>query len=369
MSGSLPLIVGVTGTNGKTSVTTMLASLLNKLGIPAAAIGQRVETPEGVRDRCEVPSGVKGLPTYIAWLTQKYNLKVIAIEVYSAALAKGLHRLVRYDAVAFTNITEDHMNVHGNFDAYVKAKLRIFSHLAPNGIIVFDSSEEGLLPVQSQCHDLGLEYVIPEEHATPFDLSYQQQNCRLALSLAEQLLHANSELASNKVISQAHLLEKAMELRSPPGRYEKWRMPNGVIAVVDFAHNPGGITAVINSTRTAFKNNEKVGFLLSSKGGWGEQKRRSMAKAASSADLVIVSDDDPRKEDPAIIRLQLSHAHGYEECSPRSHAIHTLCAAMKKGDVAIIAGRGADQHWQSIVGRYPYSDVHVLQQLGGVKIA
>jgi UDP-N-acetylmuramoyl-L-alanyl-D-glutamate--2,6-diaminopimelate ligase len=368
VSGSLPIIVGVTGTNGKTSVTTMLASLLNKFGIPAAAIGQRIETPNGVRDRSEVPAGVKGLPSYIAWLTQKYSLKVITIEVYSAALAKGLHQLVTYDAVAFTNITEDHINVHGDYDAYVQAKLRIFSHLAPHGIVILDPNESGLQPVCSRCKDLGHEYITPKKHATPFELSYQEQNCRLALSLAEQLLQTSLRNVPTDHISQEQLLEKVMQLDSPPGRYEKWRMPNGVIAVIDFAHNPGGIKTVISNTRNAFKNNERVGFLLSSKGGWGEQKRTSMANAASSADFVIVSDDDPRQEDPAIIRSQLAHMHGYQECSPRSHAIHTLCAAMKKGDVAIIAGRGADQRWESLVGRYPYSDVHVLQQLGGKKI-
>ncbi|OJF67669.1 hypothetical protein BK026_02070 [Alteromonas sp. V450] len=368
MTRSLPLLVGVTGTNGKTSVTTMLASLLNKIGVPSAAIGQRVETPIDVRDRAEIPAGVKGLPQYISWLTQKYNLSVIAIEVYSAALAKGLHEHVSYNVVAFTNITEDHINVHGSFDAYVHAKLRIFSHMARDGSVVLDPSAEGMQPVLSRCDQLKLTYTTPKKHNTPFHLSYQQRNCHLAVALAKQLFQSNNNSVLTERVSYEHLLEKAMELHSPPGRYERWRMPNGVIAVVDFAHNSGGITTVIDDTRKALKNNEKVGFLLSSKGGWGEQKRASMACAAQRADIVIVTDDDPRQEDPAIIRFQLAYAHGFQEYSPRSHAIYQLCSAMKKDDVAIIAGRGADERWESVVGRYAYSDVRVLQQLGGVKI-
>lgn len=385
MPVSLPILVGVTGTNGKTSVTTMLASLLTGMGVPAAAIGQRVETPQGLRSRDEVPSGVMGLPSYIKWLSETHGLKVIAIEAYSAALAKGLHDHVEYDAIAFTNITEDHINVHGNMQAYKAAKNILFSRLKPKGLAVYDKDATGLEHISQQAtrHAVSLYDVSrpsPNELELsldlPFNLPFQQQNCKLAIRLAKHLLSNTDSnlLGFEKPINiaseefQAALQQQIMQLHSPPGRYERWLMPNGVIAVIDFAHNPGGIQTVIQQTRDNAEAGAKLGFLLSSKGGWGETKRGLMADAASLADYVVVSDDDPRSEDPALIRAQLALPHDYIEVVPRANAIYHLITSLKNGDTAIIAGRGADSRWDGPFGRLAYNDVDVVKQLGGQRL-
>lgn len=364
MHHSPPILIGVTGTNGKTSVTTMLASLLRQLGIPAAAIGQRIETPEGVRDRSEVPPGDEGLPAYINYLCAEQGVKVIAIEVYSAALAKGLHNRLRYDGIAFTNITEDHLNVHGNMQAYIDAKLHLFNLVEQDACLVFDPDSDGLLPVQQASVNRSFKHLIPEPCETPFLLQFQQGNCYMAVTLAKEVIKLLNARRDIRQITDASIAAKTMQLVSPPGRYEQWLLPNGVLVIVDFAHNPGGIRAVIDHTRAMLKENHKLAFLLSSKGGWGATKREAMADAAANADLVVVSDDDPRKEDPAVIRAQLAHAHNYKEIAPRNRAIYFLSTVLQKGDVAIIAGRGADTRWEGPVGRHFYSDIDVLNQLG-----
>ena len=363
-----PILIGVTGTNGKTSVTTMVAALLRSLDIPAAAIGQRIETPQGVRDRAEVPCGVDGLPSYINFLSAEQGVRVIAIEVYSAALAKGLHNSLCYDVIGFTNITEDHLNVHGNMQAYINAKLHVFNLVKQEGILVFDPYSEGLLRVQQFLTTQPHHHLIPKKCETPFALRFQQENCYMAVTIVRHVINLLRKQDNNIQIDEKSIASKIMALGSPPGRYEQWLLPNGVLAIVDFAHNPGGIRTVIDNTRARLQTEHRIGFLLSSKGGWGATKRESMAHAASFADLVVVSDDDPRKEDPALIRAQLSYAYNYKEVLPRSRAIHFLCSTLQSKDIAIIAGRGADTRWEGPVGRYAYSDVEVIKKLGGKRI-
>ncbi|MGB3727454.1 MAG: Mur ligase family protein, partial [Glaciecola sp.] len=344
----------------------MLAALLTSLGVPSAAIGQRIETPKGIYSRDDVPSGEYGLLQYVRHLANQQPLQVVAIEVYSAALAKGLHHLVNYDYIAFTNITDDHLNVHGSMQAYEQAKARLLNRLCEKGNMFVHPNPIGLTGILEQAGNQGIKVNQVKPCQTPFTLLFQQQNCALAKALAQHILKLPT-FAHLPAISEALLHSKVMKLYSPPGRCERWELPNGVTVFIDFAHNSGGITTVIEHAKASLPVQAKVGFLLSSKGGWGRDKRMLMANAAAAADIVIVTDDDPRTEDPAVIRMQLAYTHRYSQITPRSHAISTLCARLQAGDIAIIAGRGADDRWQDAAGRFRYNDIDVIKAMGGQK--
>lgn len=356
-----PLLIGITGTNGKTSVTTMIAQLLNRHGIRAAAIGQRIETPEGVRSRKAVSAGPYGLKNYISQLFSEENIQVFAIEVYSAALAKGLHDSLQYDVAAFTNITHDHYSVHGDAASYLAAKLRLLNRLTRQARLYLDPEAKGLDTIIQQLNDRKLEYTMPDEWQSQLPAAFIRNNANLAATIAADVMAGLTVRPARRSIQAA-----VNGITLPPGRFERWRLPNQSIVIIDFAHNPDGLLTIIEAAREITDGNGRVFLLLSSKGDWGQIKRQAMADSAATADYVVVTDDDPRHEDPAVIRTQLARRHRYEQITPRSKAIHYLCQKAGKDDVVIVAGRGADDQWDGPWRRTFYNDQAVIKQMKGV---
>lgn len=339
-------LIGVTGTNGKSSVVTFTRQLLERVGIRAASVGQRIEVGEEVRPHSEVGRGKGALVRYFDQLAQA-GTEVIITEVYSAALARGAHHGLSYDLGAFTNLTSDHLNVHGSFAAYCQAKLKFFDCLRPGATVVLPELDN-LALVEQVATERGLPLVKPDEVDLCFTDDFMQENARMALTLAGQ------------ICPEVRTVDPT-GLQLPPGRmtrYDYW----GATLVIDFAHNEDGLRRALQSLR---KKHQRVHLILSSKGGWGQRKREQLGKIALElADTVTVTDDDPRTEDPALIRAQLKVDASFREVPPRARAIASAAARLRSGDALLIAGRGADDGWVGAYGRRYYSDVDVVERLG-----
>lgn len=348
-----PLLVAVTGTNGKTSTTSMLAQLVRAQGHKAVAVGQRVELGARTLSRNVVPRSSR---SFAAWL-QAFaadGFALVAVEAYSAAIARGAHDHVPFDAFAFTNFAPDHQSVHTNDTAYFAAKMRLFETHEPKRAVLIPRGAAGHARITRALQARGwmARWTDPAPQA-PFPDAFMAQNAGLALGLADALGFGQATS------------ETMMTLQAPPGRMMRYDLPNGARAVVDFAHNGHGLRAALSSLRAQTQG--RLVLILSSKGGWGAEKRRDLAEAARAcADHVIVTDDDPRHEDPAVIRAQLCrHLPGAEVIPARAQAIRRTIAALVQDDTVLIAGRGSDPATVTMMCRHAYNDTQVVEALGG----
>lgn len=153
-------------------------------------------------------------------------------------------------------------------------------------------------------------------------------------------------------------------------RWKKPQLPDRRTAIIDFAHNNHGLTRALRDARCELSAGGKLKLMLSSKGHWGREKRISLGEAARDADLVYVTDDDPRAEDPATIRAQLASViPDAKVMAGRPRCLAHLLSRMKEKDILLVAGRGADDQFQTATGRRSYSDVDLLREWQRMSVA
>jgi UDP-N-acetylmuramoyl-L-alanyl-D-glutamate--2,6-diaminopimelate ligase len=372
-------IAAVTGTNGKTSVAHFTREIWQALGDKSASLGTL-----GWITEAEHRPGALTTPDPVALhrtLTElaARGVKCAAIEASSHGLAQYRLDGLSFAAAAFTNLTRDHLDYHGDMQAYRAAKERLFTELlAPAGVAILnaDSLEFPRLGalVRGQGHkvvaygespaaDLRLVSRTPRHdgqhvalelfgkpHAVELKLigDFQAMNVLAALGLA---------IATGGGASEAATALSA--LTTVPGRMQLVGSVNGAAVFVDYAHTPDALATVLAAARP-----HAAGRLVVIFGAGGDRdrgKRPLMGQAAiRAADRVYVTDDNPRGEEPgAIRRAILDAAPGASEIGDRRAAIHEAVAALEPGDVLIIAGKGHETG--QIIGRetLPFDDVAV----------
>lgn len=374
-------IVAVTGTSGKTSVADFTRQLFAKLGLQAASLGTiGIVKPTG--------SVYGSLTTPDPVTVQKTLAELADEQITHVALEASSHGLDQYRldgaklaAGAFTNLGRDHMDYHATVEDYLNAKLRLFRELLEPGqpaVINVDAPfsdrvvdvvrERGLqlitvgrggktLTLQSVVHDgfqqaLHLQHAGKDYHARlPLVGAYQTDNALVAAGLALAVGGAPDDVF------------EAMEtLKGVPGRLEIVGHCNGGLVVIDYAHKPEALEAALDGTRPFVSG--KLVCVFGCGGDRDSGKRPIMGKiAVEKADRVIVTDDNPRTEDPVEIRRQIMQAaKGGEEIGDRRRAIQAAISTMQSGDVVVIAGKGHETG--QIVGRdvLPFSDHEEARQ-------
>ncbi|GIX16866.1 MAG: UDP-N-acetylmuramoyl-L-alanyl-D-glutamate--2,6-diaminopimelate ligase [Rhodothalassiaceae bacterium] len=377
-------VVAVTGTNGKSSVVEFLRQLWAARGLPAASIGTL-----GVRGIGEelVSSGLTSpdaltLHRLLAALAEKGASRV-AIEASSHGLAQKRLDAVRLSAAAFTNLTRDHLDYHRTMEAYFYAKARLFGELlrpgAPAVVVVEDEWGREMemlawgrgmrvLSIGAKGADwriadwrplaggqrarIGTAEGEGHEVTLPLIGRFQLVNALVAAAL----MHLSED------VPVAEALALLSGLRPVPGRIEHLgRTPAGGEVYLDYAHTPAGLEAVLEAVRPHAKGRIVIVFGC---GGDRDPGKREMmgAIAARLADRVIVTDDNPRSEDPAAIRrMVLAGAPGAREIGDRAEAIRAGLAMLGPGDVLLVTGKGHETG--QIVGEdvLPFSDAAVVR--------
>lgn len=338
-----PLLIAVTGTNGKSSVVAFAHQFLSAAGIESAVLGS-LGYASG-RGRTSAPAVGKGrtaLPEFARHVARG-GVKVLMLEAYSAALARGLFDLLRVDVAVFTNLGADHLDVHGSMEAYGAAKLRLFTTiLTTGGTAVLDSREPGAADVKKalvrrrdvtlvDCADRLPGEV--EHIAWPFRELFMHRNARLALAAAAAAGPAFEALSPTCV-----------SLRRPPGRMQRLGLSaSGAEVVLDFAHNPPALSAALAHLRRVTRG--RIILVFGCGGNRDRHKRSVMGRIASdSADLVVLTDDNPRDEDPAEIRADIRRgcSRPVLEVAGRRRAIHRALGLGAPEDCVLIAGRGVE---------------------------
>ena len=391
--GAQPSVVAaVTGTNGKTSVASFVRQIWAFQGRAAASLGTiGIDAPSGHTSLGHTTPDPVRLHAELARLKDE-GVDYLALEASSHGLDQFRLDGVRISAAGFTNITRDHMDYHATFENYLVAKLRLFSDLVKDGgvaVVNADADHAGdfaaaaekrrlrLMTVGMRGEDLRLIDSTPHVGGQDVTLRYAGRAHRIALPLAGSFQASNALVAAGLTLGLGDSADKvfaALEaVKGAPGRLELVaRTRHGAAIYVDYAHTPDAIKTVLEALRPHVKG--RLHIVFGCGGDRDRGKRPLMGEAASRyADVVILTDDNPRSEDAAAIRREArAGAPGAREIAGRGEAIYQAVAALGAGDALVIAGKGHENY--QIVGTevQPFSDraeaVKTARALGGMEV-
>ncbi|NHU84415.1 UDP-N-acetylmuramoyl-L-alanyl-D-glutamate--2,6-diaminopimelate ligase [Kocuria sp. JC486] len=384
-------LFGVTGTNGKTTTTYFVNSILRALGETTGLIG----TIEILADDQKIPSKLTTpeASTVHALLAvmRESGMTAASMEVSSHAIEFDRVAGVRYDVAGFTNLTQDHLDLHGTMQAYFDVKARLFTPERTGRAVVVvadDDDEWGIAMARHARAQLGADNVdvfamrggvVADREGGPqrrgadwtlhsmtrrgighaFELVHRDgRSLRVSTGLPGEFNVANAALATLMVLASGvdlDLLQRVLDEHDPlttdvPGRMQL--IGTEPTAVVDFAHNPDALARALAAVDPP-EGNGRVILVFGATGDRDKTKRPLMGEiAAREADVVIISDDDPHGEDPAAIRAEVAagahaliesgraRAAEVHEISPRAVAIRSAVRMAGRGDSVIVAGRG-----------------------------
>jgi UDP-N-acetylmuramoyl-L-alanyl-D-glutamate--2,6-diaminopimelate ligase len=378
-----PVVVAVTGTNGKTSVANFCRQVFARAGLKAGSMGTlgvRLSGPGGFDEQVTPP----GLTTPDAADVAELMAGAAARGVTHFAMEASSHGVdqrrldgVRLSAAGFLNLTQDHLDYHGTMGAYRAAKLRLFETLLPRGATaVLNADSDAYDAFAAAAVTAGQTVLGVGEAGEGIRLARRTllpQGQRLALEvdgcshevvlpLAGGFQASNALVAAGLCLAAGLALDDVLAgleaLEGAPGRLQRVGAGRrGGEAYVDYAHTPDGLETVLKALRPHTRG--KLIVVFGAGGDRDRGKRPLMGRiAAELSDVAIVTDDNPRSEDPAAIRAEvLAGAKGAREIGDRREAIRAAAALLADGDVLVVAGKGHEQG-QIVAGvAYPFDDV------------
>ncbi len=375
-SGQPETVAAVTGTKGKSSIVAFLREIWTSLGKPAASLGTvGMIGPKGSVPLSHTTPDPVEIHQLLAQLKQD-GVDHLAIEASSHGLDQ--HRLdgVTIAGCGFTNITRDHMDYHATFEDYLTAKLRLFTDVVKDGGVAVVNADAAhaerfidaararglvLITVGRKGETIHLDRREDQGGTQELTLRHAGKIHHLVLPLAGDFQTSNALVAAGLAIGLGENPNKvfaALEhLKGAPGRMEKVAFAkSGAPIYVDYAHTPDSLEKVLQALRP--HTSGKLHVVFGCGGDRDKGKRPLMgAIAVKLADDVIITDDNPRSEDPATIRGEiLAAAKGAREIGDRAEAIGAAVAALGRGDVLVLAGKGHETG-QYVKGEvYPFSD-------------
>lgn len=383
------LSVGVTGTNGKTTTTTLVARLLSLISTPVAratTVGAFLgDAP------ADVPKSHTG---FVQLMRQCLDAggHCVAAEMTSEALALGFGGAWPCEVAVFTNLSHDHLDAHGTLEHYLASKAQLFMHIPRGGTAVFnaaDPSSELIEEVVPKGVRIWRYAVAERGDTSTADLV--ASDLRISPSGTECTLHASAVLGvvpkTMRILGVGSIFvenalaallgavaagvpaERAIEALatapSPPGRFEVVR--ENPLVVVDFAHTPDGLLRTVAAGRAVTPEDGALWVVFGAGGNRDTKKRGPMGAAAADADHIVLTSDNPRKESPAAIADAIAEGipddrkHRVIRQLDRRRAIEETIAAAGPHDVVLIAGRGHES--EQIIGekRIALSDADVAR--------
>lgn len=374
-------LIGVTGTNGKTSTVTLLHQVFSALGHPCGLIST-VENRIGqktISAQYTTPDPLQ--------LNQLLSDMVAAgceyafMEVSSHALAQKRVRGVHFSGGIFTNITHDHLDYHSSFQEYLKAKKSFFDSLGRQAFAITNADDKnGVVMLQNtraRKKTYGLQ-TMADFHAKMLESSiagmYLQIDnvemwCRLVGKFNAYNLLAAYAVARMLGVNKEELLT-ALSLCNPPeGRFDHFTGRDQITAIVDYAHTPDALENVLKTINQIRHGNETLITVVGCGGNRDAAKRPIMASiAAANSEKLILTSDNPRNEEPEMIINDMKAGLSQPAIKKtliitnRKEAIHAACAMAGKGDIILVAGKGHEKY-QEIKGiRYPFDDKQILRE-------
>ena len=373
------IIVAVTGTNGKTSVASFTRQIWEYGGIPSGSVGTLgVQTSKYIREGNLTTPDSRTLHQNLRALKAQ-GINHVALEASSHGLDQRRLDGIYFEAVAFTNLNRDHLDYHGDMESYRNAKLRLFTDLlvdsGPAVVNVDDPEHEPfmfaalsrgstLLTVGREGAYIEILSIEPEGYGQRVVVRHIGEKLSFHLPLTGEFQVSNALIAAALAMSTGadkSLAFPALEqLKGAKGRLELIGERDGAAIFVDYSHKPAALEHALMSLRPYARGKLRVVF---GAGGDRDKGKRPMMGevAARLADDVIVTDDNPRTEDPATIRSEiLAATNGAREIGDRRQAILTASRELQSGDVLLVAGKGHEDY--QIIGttKHHFSDHEVV---------
>ena len=378
--------VGVTGTNGKTTTTSMVAAIVAAAGEPAARV-----TTVGAWVDDERISGTDLVDEFLVTVERAVarGVKTVAVEMTSKALAAGVARKWRPDVGVFTNLTRDHLDIHGTPEAYLAAKAQLVIALAPGGTAVLNGDDPAaallaeLVPkdvavLEFSQHDRSCALVAEQVDVSPTGTRITLARGELADRLGGVIVlgvvggvHAQNALAAalatHALGYPADAIGRGLAaFAGVPGRFEV--IARAPLVIVDYAHTPDGLVGTLATAR-ALGPDGRVVCVFGCGGNRDRGKRPQMgAIADAEADIVVLTTDNSRHEDPRAIAAEImagvTHARARWIVElDRARAIEIAIETARPTDVVVIAGKGHEQVQEIDGATIPFSDAEVARAI------
>jgi len=385
-------LIAITGTDGKTSVSHQVSSALDGLGLRCAVIGTLgVGSPDTLAPTGHTTPDVLQLHRYLGELARD-GFDAVALEASSHALVQGRLDGLSPTVAVLTHLGRDHLDYHGSLEAYGDAKSRLFRMPGLQATVLnLDDGlgrrlldEIGRDPERiAQCWTYGMgtalgaverhvqaRNVRPTAEGLAFDVQIGPVQGQVRAPLLGSFQVANLLATLGTLLALGYAPEPAVRalhcVRGVPGRMERFTVPGGPVLVVDYAHTALALQSALIALRP--HTDGRLWVVFGCGGNRDPGKRPLMGEVASRfADQVIVTDDNPRDEDPAAIRREVMDGcvgpAPVREMGSRADAIETAVAGARTGDVVLIAGKGHEAT-QTVAGvELPFSDREVARRL------
>lgn len=377
-------LIGITGTNGKTTTTYLIKSILEHLGKKVGLIGTNqnmigdmiMETSRTTPDSLELMQ--------LFDMIASHNVDYVVMEVSSHALALDRVTACTFDVGAFTNITQDHLDFHKTMEEYLAAKSILFN-ICNTGVVNKDDARSEYLIENARCRnmityginqdcDLKASNIILNEDGVKFDINYGGMEEHVDLPIPGEFSVYNALTAIGCCMAENIPLDLAVDglhsAKGVKGRIEIVRTPGtNYTVIIDYAHTPDGLLNVINAIRGFAKG--QIVTLFGCGGDRDASKRPIMGKIAGElSDFCIVTSDNPRTEDPEKIIKQVVEGVkqtdcDYEVITNRFSAIEYALDHAKKNDIILLAGKGHETY--QVLGKdtIKFDEREIVQKLLG----
>ena len=374
-------LVGITGTNGKTTTVTLLFNLFKSLGYSVGLLS----TVQNKINNTVIPS-THTTPDAITlnellFKMEEQGCEFVFMEVSSHAIVQNRIAGINFTGALFSNITHDHLDYHKTFDEYIKAKKQFFNLLPSTAFALTNRDDKnGMVMLQNtkaNKYTYALKNIadykckIIESHLNGLLLNIDNHEVWVKLIGTFNAYNILSVYATAVLLKQdiTSVLTALSNLNSVEGRFQYVKSPNGVIGIIDYAHTPDALKNVLETVKEIRSGSEQVITLVGCGGDRDSAKRPIMAAIACEySNKVILTSDNPRTEDPEEILNQMQAGVNPVDVkkvlriTDRREAIKIACSFSSKGDIILIAGKGHEKY-QEIKGvKHDFDDLEILKE-------
>lgn len=379
------VVVGITGTNGKTTTATLLYRLFmamgHKAGLLSTVCNYIDKTQLKATHTTPDPLQIHSLMAEMV----KAGCTHCFMEVSSHAIAQDRIAGIDFNGALFSNLTHDHLDYHKTFAEYRNAKKKFFDQLSSeafaitniddkNGLFMLQNTRAQKLTYASKMMaDFKVKVIESHFDGMLIHLNGQEVWTHFVGNFNAYNLLAVYSAALSLGADKDEVLRHISMLRPVDGRFETFKSPTGIYAVVDYAHTPDAIKNVLSAINGVRTGKETLFTVVGAGGDRDKTKRPEMAfEAAIASDKVILTSDNPRSEDPEVIIAEMKAGVPIEKASNvvaitnRKEAIRTACMMAKPGDIILIAGKGHEDY-QEIKGiKHHFDDREVVREIFNV---
>jgi len=378
-------LIGVTGTNGKTTTCYLLESIFKATGVNTGLIGTLV-----YRWKAHEELAVRTTPDAVSLQKLLYTMRSEGVEagvmeVSSHALSLDRVAGIAFDSAVFTNLSRDHLDFYNSMASYGEAKSLLFSHLPPGASAVINGDDPAapmmLRAATGRRIRYGTrpeyEYCITNYHTTPGGMQIELNTIQGRFTIETPLIGyfnvvnctAAAAAALEMEVDPDAVKEGIANLRGVPGRMQWFDAPAGIRIIVDYAHTPAALENVLVAAREM--TDRELTVLFGCGGDRDKGKRPEMGKvAAALADKVIITSDNPRNEDPdRIIEEIISGISDNKRImtfTDRRNALEVAIERAQTGDTVLIAGKGHETYQEIKGKRFPFDDMQLAREIAGV---